>query len=125
MDAWTHGLKRRGGEAEKLTVIQIVFDFVAGSCYGLSPRSYFKAVSNMARRQKEQILRHELRSQPEQGTRFSPAKNQGYQIPLPLWQDLVDEVARRKRLGLSHASQNAIAVAGITDWLLRHKGANE
>lgn len=80
---------------------------------------------DMAQKRKQQKVTPELRSQPEQGTRFAAAKNQGYQIPLPLWQDLVDEVARRKRLGLSHASQNSIAVAGITDWLLRNKGAND
>lgn len=79
----------------------------------------------MARRSKMEVQKQALRSVPEQGTRFAPAKNQGYQIPLPLWQDLVDEVARRKRLGLSYASQNAIAVVGIQEWLLRNKGVNE
>ena len=53
---------------------------------------------------------------------IEPAKNQGYQIPLSLWQELVDEAARRRKLGLPLGSQNAIAVAGITEWLERHKG---
>lgn len=62
-----------------------------------------------------------LRSTPDQGTQITAVKNQGYQVPLHLWQDLVDEVARRKKLGLPFASQNAIAVAGITEWLERNK----
>lgn len=63
-----------------------------------------------------------LRISPDTGTRIEPTKNQGYQLPLALWQDLVDEVTRRKKLGLPMASQNAIAVAGITDWLERNRG---
>ena len=67
--------------------------------------------------------RKSLRTQPEPGTQIVPAKNQGYQIPLTLWQDLVEEATRRKRLGLPYASQNAIAVAGISEWLEKHKEA--
>jgi hypothetical protein len=63
-----------------------------------------------------------LRTAPELGTQLIPHKNQGYQLPLHLWQDLVDEAARRRKLGLSHASQNAIAVAAITAWLESNKG---
>lgn len=66
-----------------------------------------------------------LRVAPETGTRIVPSKNQGYSLPLPLWQDLVDEATRRKKLGLPLASQNAIAVAGIADWLQRNKGVDE
>ncbi|TWU62352.1 hypothetical protein V7x_40810 [Crateriforma conspicua] len=66
-----------------------------------------------------------LRESPDAGTRIVPSKNQGYTLPLPLWQDLVEEATRRKKLGLSNASQNAIAVAGISEWLARHKGADE
>lgn len=66
-----------------------------------------------------------LRADPEPGTRIAAAKNQGYQIPLPLWQDLVEEANRRKRLGMDFASQNAIAVAGISEWLLRYKGGEQ
>jgi hypothetical protein len=66
-----------------------------------------------------------LRADPEPGTRIAAAKNQGYQIPLPLWQDLVEEANRRKRLGMDFASQNAIAVAGISEWLQRHKGGQQ
>lgn len=69
--------------------------------------------------------RQRLRSAPDDGTRIAPAKNQGYTLPLPLWQDLVEEATRRKKLGLPMASQNAIAVAGIAEWLERHKGAPE
>lgn len=67
----------------------------------------------------------ELRAIPDEGTRIVPSKNQGYTIPLPLWQDLVEEATRRKKLGLNNASQNAIAVAGIAEWLARNKGAAE
>ena len=63
-----------------------------------------------------------LRTALAAGTVIEPAKNQGYQIPLSLWQELVDEAARRRKLGLPLASQNAIAVAGITEWLNRNKG---
>lgn len=66
-----------------------------------------------------------LRAAPEPGTQIAAAKNQGYQIPLPLWQDLVEEATRRKRLGLSFPSQNAIAVAGISEWLQKHKGGEQ
>ena len=66
-----------------------------------------------------------LRADPEPGTRIAAAKNQGYQIPLPLWQDLVEEANRRKRLGMDFASQNAIAVAGISEWLQRYKGGQQ
>lgn len=64
-----------------------------------------------------------LRSTPDSGTQITAMKNQGYQLPLHLWQDLVDEVARRKKLGLPYASQNAIAVAGIAAWLEQNKEA--
>ncbi len=64
----------------------------------------------------------ELRQSPDAGTRTIAAKNQSYSLPLPLWQDLVDEVARRRRMGLEHASQNSVAVAAITLWLEQHKG---
>ena len=63
----------------------------------------------------------QLRSMPDRGTQISAMKNQGYQLPLHLWQDLVDEVARRKKLGLPFASQNSIAVAGISEWLQNNK----
>lgn len=63
-----------------------------------------------------------LRQVPDVGTRIAATKNQGYQLPLELWQDLVDEVARRRKLGLPFASQNAIAVAGISEWLEQHRG---
>ena len=66
-----------------------------------------------------------LRAAPEPGTQISAVKNQGYQIPLQLWQDLVEEASRRKQLGLQCASQNAIAVAGISAWLEKHKGGNQ
>ncbi|MCA9139390.1 MAG: hypothetical protein KDB00_21595 [Planctomycetales bacterium] len=58
----------------------------------------------------------------ELGTRFRPVKNQGYQLPLELWQDLSEEAGRRKRLGLNFDSQNSIAVAAISAWLESHKG---
>jgi len=73
--------------------------------------------TNMRKRNKSR-----LRTEPERGTVIAAAKNQGYQLPLHLWQDLVDEVSRRKRLGLPLATQNAIAVASISDWLERNKG---
>ena len=74
------------------------------------------------RTRKKNTKSQTLRLAPEPGTQFSAVKNQGYQIPLQLWQDLVEESSRRKQLGLPLASQNAIAVAGITDWLEKHKG---
>lgn len=52
-------------------------------------------------------------------------KNQGYQLPLPLWQDLKVEATRRKALGLSFDSQQAIAVAALEDWLDENRGAHE
>lgn len=64
-----------------------------------------------------------LRTAPEAGTQLIPHKNQGYQLPLHLWQDLVDEAARRRKLGLPLASQNAIAVAAISAWLEHNKDA--
>jgi len=74
---------------------------------------------------KKAVTGSELRLTPDVGTRIVPSKNQGYTIPLPLWQDLVEEATRRKKLGLPNASQNAIAVAGISEWLTRNKGAAE
>ena len=63
-----------------------------------------------------------LRREIEVGTRVVASKNQGYTIPFWLYQELVDEATRRRRLGLPHSSQNAIAIAGITAWLEEHKG---
>lgn len=63
-----------------------------------------------------------LLSEAAAGTRIQATKNQGYQLPLPLWQELVSEVARRKALGLECASQNAVAVAAITKWLEENRG---
>lgn len=63
-----------------------------------------------------------LRSEPEAGTVHAAVKHQGYSIPLHLWQDLVDEVARRRRLGLPHATQNSVAIVSISEWLERNKG---
>ena len=56
-------------------------------------------------------IRKEVRRLPRPGTKIPPYghKNQGYQLPLPLWQDLKVEAARRKVLGLSFDSQQAIA----------------
>jgi uncharacterized protein (DUF934 family) len=51
-----------------------------------------------------------------------PTKNQGYQLPLELWMELVEESSRRKRLGLPLPTQNAIAVEAIGDWLSKNKG---
>lgn len=78
----------------------------------------------MTRRRREPEAQM-LRAAPEPGTQISAVKNQGYQIPLPLWQDLVEEASRRKQLGLPCATQNAIAVAGISAWLEKHKGGNQ
>ena len=64
-----------------------------------------------------------LRMQPDAGTQIQATKNQGYQLPLALWQDLIDETARRKKLGLPRATQNSIAIAAITEWLEQNKGA--
>lgn len=80
--------------------------------------------TNMTQRRNTKTSEPSLRAIPEPGTRIAAAKNQGYQIPLPLWQDLVEEASRRKQLGLPFASQNAIAVAGISAWLEKHKGVN-
>lgn len=79
----------------------------------------------MSKRSRTTKLDSTLRSAPEPGTQIAAAKNQGYQIPLPLWQDLVEEATRRKRLGMPYASQNAIAVAGISEWLQKHKGGEQ
>lgn len=62
-----------------------------------------------------------LRTVPETGTQTIPQKHQGYQLPLHLWQDLVDEAVRRRKLGLPLASQNAIAIAAIAEWLEQNK----
>ena len=56
------------------------------------------------------------------GTRFEAKKNQGYQLPLRLWQELHEEAGRRKRLGLRLGTQNAIACAALRDWLEENKG---
>ena len=56
------------------------------------------------------------------GTRFEAKKNQGYQLPLRLWQELHEEAGRRKRLGLPLGTQNAIACAALKDWLETNKG---
>jgi len=58
-------------------------------------------------------------------TPLSSHKNQGYQLPLPLWQELKVEAARRSALGLSFDSQQAIAIAALEDWLLENKGSSE
>lgn len=79
----------------------------------------------MTKRRSTTISTTLLRAAPEPGTQIAPAKNQGYQIPLPLWQDLVEEATRRKQLGLPFATQNAIAVAGISAWLEKNKGGNQ
>ncbi|HBE66685.1 MAG TPA: hypothetical protein DDW52_00920 [Planctomycetaceae bacterium] len=79
----------------------------------------------MTKRRRTTISASSLRAAPEPGTQIAAAKNQGYQIPLPLWQDLVEEATRRKRLGLPFASQNAIAVAGISAWLEKNKGGDQ
>lgn len=76
----------------------------------------------MTRRRKPTSTSQPLRAAPAPGTQIAAVKNQGYQIPLHLWQDLVEEASRRKQLGLPCASQNAIAVAGISAWLEKHKG---
>lgn len=57
-------------------------------------------------------------------SQFEPKKNQGYQLPLHLWQDLHEEAGRRKRLGLPLATQNAIACAALVSWLEENKGRN-
>lgn len=77
------------------------------------------------KRNRKEHQERELRQAPDEGTRIGAAKNQSYALPLPLWQDLVEEVARRRKMGLTHASQNAVAIAGITEWLAKHKGATE
>ena len=74
------------------------------------------------KRNRRELARAQLRTEPEQGTRLQPTKNQGYQLPLFLWQELVEESTRRKRLGLPLGSQNAIAVQAITEWLKDNKG---
>ena len=76
----------------------------------------------MTRKRTELAKSSALRREPEAGTRITANKHQSYQLPLYLWQDLVDESSRRKRLGLSYPSQNAIAIAAITDWLEANKG---
>ena len=58
-------------------------------------------------------------------SQFEPKKNQGYQLPLHLWQDLHEEAGRRKRLGLPLATQNAIACAALVSWLDENKGGNQ
>ena len=56
---------------------------------------------------------------------FEPKKNQGYQLPLHLWQELHEEAGRRKRLGLPLGTQNAIACAALASWLNENKGRNQ
>ena len=79
----------------------------------------------MTKRRRTSAAVQPLRATPSPGTQIAAVKNQGYQIPLPLWQDLVEEAARRKQLGLPCASQNAIAVASISAWLAKHKGGDQ
>lgn len=76
----------------------------------------------MTKKRTEPAKFSSLRREPEAGTRIVANKHQSYQLPLYLWQELVDESSRRKRLGLNHPSQNAIAVAAITEWLEANKG---
>ena len=99
-----------------------MFDYhsVAWYCPG---NHYVHSSFEMEKRRSTRSPKPRLREVPDQGTRISAVKNQGYQLPLHLWQDLVDEVTRRKKLGLPFASQNAIAVAGITEWLEKNKEA--
>ena len=56
---------------------------------------------------------------------FEPKKNQGYQLPLRLWQALHEEAGRRKRYGLPLATQNAIACEALDVWLSQHKGRDQ
>ena len=76
----------------------------------------------MKRRPKIRGKGSKLRADLDHGTRYRPVKNQGYQLPVALWQDLSEEAGRRRRLGLDFDSQNAIAVAAISAWLENHKG---
>ena len=62
------------------------------------------------------------RQEPTTAMGHLPTKNQGYQLPLELWMELVEESSRRKRLGLPLPTQNAIAVEAIGDWLSKNKG---
>lgn len=62
---------------------------------------------------------------PMAGSQFEPKKNQGYQIPLYLWQQLHEEAGRRKRLGLPLGSQNAIACAALAEWLKSNQGGQK
>lgn len=71
------------------------------------------------------IKKQNVRREAEAGTRILPTKNQGYTIPIYLYQELVSEASRRRRLGLSHGSQNAIAVAALTSWLEENKGLDD
>lgn len=62
---------------------------------------------------------------PMAGSQFEAKKNQGYQIPLYLWQQLHEEAGRRKRLGLPLGSQNAIACAALAEWLQSNRGSQK
>ena len=55
-------------------------------------------------------------------SQFEAKKNQGYQLPLHLWQELHEEAGRRKRLGLRLGTQNAIACQALSEWLKANKG---
>ena len=68
--------------------------------------------------------RKEVRKTPQPGTKRNGfgVINQGYQLPLPLWQQLKSEATRRKILGLENQSLQAIAVAAFEDWLMRNRG---
>lgn len=79
----------------------------------------------MRKQKKAKSTTQPLAGVPIPGTQIEATKNQGYQLPLFLWQDLVQEVARRKMLGLKYSSQNAIAVVGITQWLEKNKGLDQ
>ncbi len=72
----------------------------------------------MARRQSIETLKQS----PMVGSHFEAKKNQGYQLPLHLWQELHEEAGRRKRLGLRLGTQNAIACQALTEWLRANKG---
>lgn len=72
----------------------------------------------MARRQSSK----QATPKPLAGSLHEAKKNQGYQLPLHLWQQLHEEAGRRKRLGLPLGTQNAIACQALSDWLKAHKG---
>ena len=65
---------------------------------------------------------HQAERANQVATHFEAKKNQGYQLPIWLWQELHAEAGRRKRLGLPLGTQNAIACAALRDWLEANKG---